>query len=191
MTNKVIHRIAAIVFICLFASGAFACEPRLYDPVEFAKADTPLKLATDGSFKNASAELMEIGHAIRDRGNMRIAQRLEYSGICGSSEALLVVDCSTAALVVLHGKPGPDSYSLGGGAFSTTIQQIQKPIGPIEVTSDVTIPQLIEIAENSDIDYYTDFVARQKQDKRKNRYDAYYGCKHFYPDSVGASMPKP
>jgi hypothetical protein len=190
MSYRLTHRIAAIVITCLFASEAFACEPRLYDPVEFAKADTPLKLATDGSFENASAQLMEIGHAVRDRGNMRIAQRLEYRGVCGPSEALLVVDCSTADLIVLHGKPGPDSFSLGG-ALSTTIQQIQKPLGPIDVTSEVTIPELIEIAKKNDIDYYTDFISRQKQEKRKNRYDAYYGCKLFYPDSVGASMPKP
>ena len=190
MFGIAIRRFFATFCLGLLGGAAFACEPPVYDAAAFAKADKPLRLLTDGSFENASADLVVLGYPVRDRGNSRIAQKLEYRGWCGPSEQLLVVDCSTADLVVLLGKPGPNSFNLGLG-LSTTIDQIQKPIGPIEITSESTIPNLIKIAQQNDIEYYTDYVARQKQDKRKNRHDAYYGCRLFYPDSAGAKMPKP
>jgi hypothetical protein len=183
--------LAALPLATLASGAALGCEP-IYssDPQEWARADTRLELRPDCSFENASFGVQESGAPVRDRGNMRIAQRLSYADGCNQTEQMLVVDCSTGDLAVFEGEPGPNPVSIGGGPF-TSIKYIQKPLGPLNVTSKTTVADLIAAAEKHGIEYFPDFVARQKKEKRKNRYDAYCGCRLYYPESVGADMAKP
>ncbi len=172
-----------IVSALTLPNVSFGCEP-------IANIDTlpdpRIEIRPDCSFINKGPGGNVEGFPVRDRGNMRIGQRIASAGFCGPSEELLFVDCSANDLVVLEGKPRTDIYeNIGGGQF-TYVEEIQKPKGPIEITGSSTVSGLIKTAESSGIGYYTDLVTRLGMDKRKNRFDPYCGCKLFYPDSAGA-----
>jgi hypothetical protein len=174
-----------VIFGLSLPSLSLGCEPP--DDL-FTAPDPRIEIRADCSFVNQDPGGSSEGFPVRDRGNMKLGQRIINSSWCGPGEELLFVDCSANELVVLQGKPRTDAYeNIGGGQF-TYVEEIQKPKGPIEITGSSTVSGLIKTAERSGIAYYTDLVTRLGRDKRKNRFDPYCGCKLFYPDSEGATQ---
>ena len=178
MRSKRQLKMAIFAFSVLaLPSMTFGCEP----PDDMLTAPDPrIEIRSDCSFVDNGPGGNIEGFPVRDRGNMRIGQRIATAYFCGRYEELLFVDCSAKELVVLQGKPNPTDL----GAYNI-VDQIQKPKGPIEITGSSTVSGLINTAEGSGIGYYTDLVARLNRDKRKNRFDPYCGCKLFYPGSAG------
>jgi hypothetical protein len=167
---------------------------------EARAAETPIEVGADCSFKDrGTARFMPnqyISHGIegspaRDRGNARIGQRVVDLGGCREVEHLLFVDCNSGEAILLEGVDDPTTDIEIAGLTSGLIKFIQPPYGPILIKSDTTVDGLVLAAKEYGLRYDTDVIAFFAAVRKRDRFDYTCGCKLYYPDSVGAEMPKP
>ncbi|MCX7299744.1 MAG: hypothetical protein NTX73_05075 [Rhodobacterales bacterium] len=177
---------AVVGLVMAWAGMAHACEgpkPPLF------WYDEPITIAADGSFTNGG-EIFGfdlVGRPVVDIGDGKIGQRLRREGLCRIQEQLLVVDCNTTEIIVVDGRVDPDhSLDLGMGR-STTIDMLYPPYGKIRLTRAITVSDLVQIARSEGYEFETDLLVAFGGGKKKNRYDPFYGCEIFYPDSAGAA----
>ena len=151
---------------------ATACEPG--DTPKFA-IDKRIMIHPDGSFENASDfdnAGFFVGASIVDLGKGRIGQKLTRSTDCFPLESLLYVECNSGEAILV------DGGELG-------IREIQYPNGPIR-PSKMSVSDVAKVAQENDYPFTVDVLGSVEKMKKKNRYDPFFGCKLFYPESKGA-----
>ncbi len=164
--------------------GAFACEGAMqpYDKQISKNDDCSFANAGEGRFGHGS------GAAVVDLGASKVGQKLSFGRDgCNIDEVLLFADCSSGEMIQIGGIRLDTDVDVAG-AYYTHIRNIQQPIGPIGLTEQTTVGQLIAISEKHDFRYTTDIDAVVNSLKRRNRYDPSCGCKLYYPDSPGAKL---
>jgi hypothetical protein len=187
-----------MLLACAGGHPAAACDPTVFTGGS-ASYDTRISVKPDCSFQDtfverygASADFTvnsRSGGPARDIGNGRIGQKIVPSEMCGPSEALLFLDCTTGETIAIRGVPSPlyEDSSLAG----SFIEFIQAPYGPIRLNAQSTVAELKETAKANDLDVIEDAPDLLAGTRKRDRYDAYCGCKLYYPDSAGAKIPKP
>ena len=154
--------------------------------------DQRAKTLPDCSFKGAGENDYYFGFAARDIGNSKIAFRMVSKDSCPYQEELVFVDCGSAEILTIDGVMDPvyvaelkaeNATALGG---DYEIKYIQKPYGPISVTSKSTANGLERTAQKAGLASARDLLDRIAEFKHRDRFDPYCGCKLFYPGSAGA-----
>ena len=168
-------------FGCAAAACTFAPRKEWYE--------VPSEVSADGSFHSAGS-LIEgelSGAAIVNLGNGKIGQRL-VAELCTTHEILLFADCDAREAILIHGVRDTRVLPHSGGHHASTIDFIQVPIGPIDVRLINKVDELAEVASEHrylhlrDLDRYVDSLEPIK------RFDPYYGCKIYYPNTAGATQ---
>lgn len=187
----------AALFALLAATQAGACDFGFYSESEARKLDGPIEVLPDCSFSDVSSYRFDVGQYLthsadggpaRDRGNGRIGQVIGSSGVCSTTERLLFVDCTSGEAVLFEGRsmpPAPGDVEIGG-FIQETAKAIQPPHGPISITKDATVSDLVAKAKANGINYDLDVKSFFGAAKKRDRYDFRCGCKLFYPGSPGA-----
>jgi hypothetical protein len=175
------------------ASHVMACDPAVYTGGS-ALLDKRISIGPDCSFQDEFVERnrgsvyftlnSRSGGPVVDVGNGLIAQKVIASEICGPSETLLFVDCTTGQSVLIYGKPEPNDEGGWNGSF---IKFIQKPYGPISITPQSEVDELINTAKTNDLGVVEDAKTFLEGKRKRDRYDFACGCKLYYPDSVAAT----
>jgi hypothetical protein len=175
------------------ASPVLACEAAV---LTRAETRIPIKVLNDGSFEGLDSrrsEKMEFnrwlgwwvdGGPVIDIGNGRIGQKITASFDCDVNETLLFVDCNAGDGIVVLGEPA--DFTIGGEY--NVISEIQKPRGPIKLTPSTEVSEVEEIARSHDFFYERDVMKRPRSMMKSQRYDPFFGCKLFYPNSEGAKQ---
>ena len=137
--------------------------------------DKRIAIHPDGSFENAgdfdNAGYF-VGAPIVDLGKGRIGQKLAQSTDCFPIESLLYVDCNSGETILVQG----DEFG---------IREIQYPNGPIRL-SKMSVSDVAKVAQANDYPFTVDVLGSVEKMKKKNRYDPFFGCNLFYPESKGA-----
>lgn len=153
-----------------------------------SKLFTFKSVAKDCSFKNAGrgASAHADGDPVVDMGNGMVRQDVTIgSDACNSHETLVVIDCPSGQGVLVDGKATLDGPVIAG-AWHTDVENILKPRGPIDLSSESTIDGLRKIAQDSGLDASTDLRAFYRKNSSMKRIDYRCGCKLYYPNSRGA-----
>lgn len=175
------------------ASHVMACDPVVHTGGS-AFHDKRISIGPDCSFQDTFVQRnrgsvyfvlnSRSGGPVVDVGNGRIAQKVTASAMCGPREALLFVDCTTGQSVLIYGKYAPDDEGGFNGSF---IKFIQKPYGPIRITPQSEVDELINTAKTNDLGVEEDAKTFLEGERKRDRYDFACGCKLYYPDSVAAT----
>ena len=189
--------------VCLGSpQSATACEGEVFKmPASTSKSELnpPIKIKSDCSFEDIAynghqqktdhAYIVGLsyfgGAAARDRGNGRIGQKIIDGKGCSSIEKLLVVDCNGGDATLIDGITPPEYRN--ANISVNLIELIQPPLGPISVTGQTTIPELVKQARDNGLTVTTDvyeFFAKRGKDK----YEYKCGCQLYYPGSLGADQ---
>ena len=176
------------------ASYAMACDPTVYS-IGSAFYDKRISIGPDCSFRdsfvvrNRGSAYFTLnsrsGGPVVDVGNGRVAQKVVASEICSPRETLLFVDCTTGQSVLIYGEPEPNVE--GGSLNGSFIKFIQKPYGPISITPQSKVDELINTAKTNDLRVVEDAKTFLEGKRKRDRYDFACGCKLYYPDSVAAT----
>ena len=176
------------IALCVAPAALCACTP--IDP-NHTVVDTPITVYSDGSFKNASADdsvTFLRGNPVRDIGGGRVGQVIETNGgSCGLFQELLFVDCTSGQAIIVNGTRPAIQPADGPELFEST-RALQPPEGPLALTAASTVAQVAALATAQGWASTTDLPARIAAMDPQNRYDPFFGCKAFYPDSTGASL---
>lgn len=198
--TSVLSHIASTTILCIGAlEPALACDLPFYEmPANTPESvlRPPIKIKSDCSFEMTGYKVYRGedgtllawddaggGDAVFDKGNGRISQRITAWEGCAADEKLLVVDCSTDEAVLIKGRRAPEDRE-NDFAYST-IENIQPPYGPIEVTGETQITSLARQARVNDIIVIPE-VSQFFETATRKQYDHSCGCKLFYPGSPGA-----
>jgi phosphosulfolactate synthase (CoM biosynthesis protein A) len=98
---------------------------------------------------------------------------------------LLFVDCTTGQSVLIYGEYEPNVK--GSSLNGSFIKFIQKPYGPISITPQSEVDELINTAKTNDLKVVEDAKTFLEGKQKRDRYDFACGCKLYYPDSVAAT----
>ncbi|WP_299986858.1 hypothetical protein [uncultured Ruegeria sp.] len=182
MRRELLEVVVAIGCLASLSTGAVACESAPQNHGFKLK-----KVLPDCSFEHSGRGKWNYfgGNAVVDIGNGRIGQRIKSGQGCSPRDALFFQDCTTGESIVIEGK-----YFNSGiaGHVPTSIDLIQKPDGPIGLTSATTVPELEQIPVEHRYSFTKDvqeFFGRTEDHKR---IDYTCGCKLYYPDSPGAKL---
>ncbi len=179
---------------CLTGNAALACSPAPANEGWKFKSVYP-----DSSFDKAGRGKWNSfrGQPVVDLGNGRIGQRLSSGDACRSQQNLFFMDCSSAEGIVIGGQlvgsetivgaDGKKVVSLPIGVHES-IELIQRPLGPIDLSEQTTVPELQSIVKNHRYRSTTslDTFFGRTVDQKKVDYTC--GCKLYYPDSPGAKL---
>lgn len=182
------------MLIGLGPAAGWACSP--LDP-ERRQEDRPISVAPDGSFVDAAEEDVWIGvtgRPVRDIGGSKVGQVLEVSEDCLVYQILLFVDCATADAILVRGLRHPEGgawWTERSGPFGWPIMQstqaLQAPDGPLALTPNTTVADILALAAQEDMDVFDDVVEFVSDIAPHNRFDPFLGCRMFYPSSRGAN----
>ncbi len=155
--------------------------------------DKPIKIFSDGSFEEAGDFYSRVytslsGNAPLDIGGGKFEQKITYSAVCTTNEAVLVVDCNSLETILIKGAFDPEAPEYHGGMPPGTARMLYPPHGEIRLTETVTIAQLIATSEAEGYQYVTDARKALFLEKKQNAYNPFTGCKVLYPDSPGATQ---
>lgn len=174
--------LAVMAVVLSTGSNALACEPA---PVH--EGQKRLRVAEDCSFKNGARNDRFLSYSAEkavDIGNGRIGQKLRFGTGCGPSERLLFMNCTTGSGVVVWGiGSGDPSYD---HVFGTSIARIQHPEGPIGLTRETDVKDVVNVAEVSGFHYLVDLKSHFSRSKYHKRIPYACGCNLYYPDTPGA-----
>jgi hypothetical protein len=148
--------------------------------------DLPLTLYSDGSFVHAETNLdysSFSGRPVRDIGGGRVGQVFQYSACEPAAQWLLFVDCTTGSAIMVAGIGGPVAEA-EGLYMSTTA--LQAPNGPLALTPATTVAEVAAVAAREGLQVETDVPAYAAARGPQNAFNPFYGCRIFYPGSVGA-----
>ena len=184
----------AMGMVLVTTSQAMACSPAMY-PIGSAFFDKRISIGPDCSFQDEFVERnrgsgyfttdSRSGGPVMDVGNGRIAQKVVASEVCSPIETLLFVDCTTGQSVLIYGEPEPNVE--GGSLNGRFIKFIQKPYGPISITPQSEVDELINTAKTNDLRVIEDAKTFLEGKRKRDRYDFACGCKLYYPDSIAAT----
>jgi hypothetical protein len=186
MTTSVIIRpallrlLSLLVLLVLGPQTALACLP----PPP-GTPDMPITLYSDGSFIHAETNIDMSsfrGRPVRDIGGGRVGQVLQYSS-CDVAQWLLFVDCTTGSAIMVAGISGPVAEA-EGLTMSTTA--LQAPNGPLALTPATTVAEVAAVAAREGLHVEADVPAYAAARGPQNAFNPFYGCRIFYPGSVGA-----
>jgi hypothetical protein len=169
--------------LLLAAPAAQACTPM---PDDMTAVDARVTVWSDGSFDGAAlADNWNglSGQPIRDIGGGRVGQAIEYRG-CGTAQWLLFADCTTGSALLVAGLDGPVAREQG---LALSTHDLQRPHGPLALTPDVTVADVLALARAEGWTVRTDVEAWAQERGPHNAIDPFMGCEIFYPGSVGAS----
>jgi len=174
----------------LLAAMTLACVPSLalacvidMPPPDWR--DPPISVRSDCSFSDAGQGYFDffVGSEARDLGNGVVHQTYSQTGQCpGTSETLVVVDCTTGEMVEILGKEYP-----AADGFGHSVKDILVPKGAIRLNARTTIAKLVATSERRGYEYWRDVTSRRDYLNPQNRPDPTCGCRLFYPDSAGGS----
>lgn len=176
---------AALPFVMTLAclpSLALACVIDVPPP---HWRDPPIAVLPDCAFSEAGQGYFDFfdGTAARDLGNGLITQTYSKTGQCpGTSETLVVVDCTTGEMIEILGKEYP-----AADGFGHSVEGILAPKGTIRLNARTTIAKLAATSERRGYDHWRDVTSRLGYLNAQNRPDPTCGCRLFYPDSAGGS----
>jgi hypothetical protein len=173
--------LAAALFLTAFMvpSASLACEPA--DPIE--TLDDPVVMGADCSFSNGGTYDQEGATEAVNVGGSVIGQKYYSGGACSNFEQLLVVDCGRGEAILIEGL---EVDAMVGGGYDRAIAPLQRPQGPIGLTSKTTISGLAQLSDANGFTYTLNVLGLSQRESRRNQYDPFCGCKLFYPDSAGA-----
>jgi hypothetical protein len=133
------------------------------------------------------------GRPVRDIGGGRVGQILEVSEDCGVYQILLFADCTSAEAILVRGLRHPEGgawWTERSGPFDWPImestQALQTPDGPLALTSDTTVADILALAAQENVDVFVDVAGFVAEIEHHNRFDPFLGCEMFYPDTLGA-----
>lgn len=190
--------ILATILACGLATPAPACEPDFTSRSKAKRADTPIELKADCSFKDVDAGHLDslwatqtmTGNPVRDRGKGRVAQVVGTSGLCSYNEVLLFVDCNANESLIISGKGTPPRDFEIAGLIENRVETIQPPYGPIKIGPQSTVSGLAKVAKKHGI-RTTSLAEYFGKPSPRESYDSNCGCKLFYPESPAAQHPFP
>ena len=188
--------ILATILACGLAAPAVACEPDFTSQSKAKRADTPIELKADCSFRDVDAGHLDsfwatqtmTGNSVRDRGNGRVAQVVGTSGLCSYEEVLLFVDCNADESLIISGKGTPPRDYEVAGLSENRVETIQPPYGPIKIGPQSTVSGLAKVAKKHGISTTSPAEYFGKPSPHES-YDPTCGCKLCYPKSRAAPQP--
>ncbi len=173
--------LGALVLLVLGPGAALACMP----PAP-GTPDLPITLYSDGSFVNAETndDMSSFeGRPARDIGGGRVGQVFQYRACEPAAQWLLYVDCTTGSAIMVAGITGPLAEA-EGLYMSTTA--LQAPHGPLALTPATTVAEVAAVAAREGLPVETDVPAYAAARGPQNAFNPFFGCRIFYPGSVGA-----
>lgn len=187
------HMLAAGLSVCLVPEAWAACQSLDYRMGE----DAPVVQGANCAFTGAGSNDVRgfyRGQPARDAGAGLVTQVLaEQDSKCGSTQALLVVDCKADEFTVFHGtrRPANDPDWDRGmpGPASGQVENILAPLGPLVLDASADLAALETAAKAALVGFHSRVEAMFRQtywQDDRNRYDLKCGCKAFYPASIGA-----
>lgn len=146
-----------------------------------------MSVGDDCSFQNGGRTKFGFysGQAVVDIGGGRIGQRLTTGDACTPREYLFFMNCGSGEGIVIVGQYDDREPGIVGMS-SYSIDLIQKPIGPIGLTSRSTVQELGEIAVSNHYQYTVDLSEFFSRSESRKRIDYSCGCNLYYPDTPGA-----
>ena len=184
----------AVIALALLAAGLASEAAAVCAPLPTAsRFDTPVKQGPDCAFEGAAENDVNGFYGGRppvDIGGGLVGQRLvqDRTG-CDNIETLLVVDCTTGRLAAFSGTSEPVLKPTGEviiGPVGTYTANLQPPKGPLRLNASARIDELIDTARKYRIGLRTSEPELWLGTRSRNRFDAFCGCKRFYPESPGA-----
>jgi hypothetical protein len=173
--------LCALVLLVLGPGAVFACMPP--GP---GVTDLPITLYSDGSFVNAETnkDMSSFeGRPARDIGGGRVGQVFQYRACEPSAQWLLFVDCTTGSAVMVAGITGPIAEE--DRVYMST-RALQAPYGPLALTPSTTVAEVASVAAREGWTVRTDVPAYAAERGPQNAFNPFFGCRIFYPGSVGA-----
>ena len=170
----------SLLAVCLlfYADIAAACSPASqgWDRRIRVRADCSFTRAGEGEFG-----LGEGSPAI-DLGNDLVAQAVRFGSGCSFSETLHLIDCAEQNQLSLHGQnpvdPGEPAIA---GSFTTSVEKILMPEGPIDLYAITSLEGAREMAREHNVTVSDDALEQIQRLSGRNRYDLFCGCERFYP----------
>jgi hypothetical protein len=148
--------------------------------------DLPVTLYSDGSFTHAETPedfSSFSGRPVRDIGGGRVGQVLQYSA-CDTAQWLLFVDCTTGSAIMVAGIYDEEEAARGIPMSTTALQATQG--GPLGLTAATTVADIQALALRERLTVETDVLGYAAERGPQNAFNPFYGCRIFYPGSVGA-----
>ncbi|MBV1865407.1 MAG: hypothetical protein KUG74_13390 [Rhodobacteraceae bacterium] len=166
----------AVLATGLLGNSAYACS------IMTPEKNLRVKQARDCSFINAGPNDFSSGARAVDAGNNKVTQIVTY--LFGS--AIVVTDCQTGEGITVHGKADAAEPRTTCPA-STVIEPYLASNGGLRLNSANPLIDFVMAARRMKlpVDLSGDAIVRRF--KAKDKYDAFCGCKLFYPNSVGAN----
>lgn len=182
-------QLLSIVFAAAASvSIASACEAPLYDPEWGGK---PVRVGENCAFdRGGPYDGGDItGNAIQAFGAQLTVQVITNHYACNPGDALLVVDCADARLILISSVPHPRDAEYVVTAPPTPLKNIMRPRGEIRLTRKTSLDRLERTARRMKYPYTKDpsgtYFAGIETSKG---FDPFCGCKLYYPGSAGASQ---
>jgi hypothetical protein len=180
--------VSALLFMIVAIAGspAKACEVLSTDGFK------PATTGPDGSYFAQSEHSFVEGRPVTDIGNGRVGQRLRMAQDCVETEQLVFADCSTGEIVVIDGTISPEQTRMQRDApptiffFDTSVRYLQPPYGPIGLTPTSSVRAIASEADGAGFKNSFSSEAAFAGYEIREAFDPFFGCKVFYPDSVGA-----
>ncbi|MEM8850577.1 MAG: hypothetical protein AAGE03_11150 [Pseudomonadota bacterium] len=198
------------LFFGLIGGTAAACVLLPAPPKYFVK---PVQTFVDGAFEVEieGGRSYVLGEPVRAVGNGLITQVVRYGIPCPPMpEFLLIVDCKSTEVLRINGVyprearremakalqaareihgPGAVSFATPSDPWaSLSVRNLFPPEGPLSITQDTEISMLRAAAEEEGFEVEADLLGRISEMKPSQRYDPFFGCRIFYPESRGATL---
>ncbi|MEP3948518.1 hypothetical protein [Ascidiaceihabitans sp.] len=133
------------------------------------------------SFYYAGANDMGAGKDAVDQGNGLVSQELSFFFASG----MAVVDCTSATSAIVWAKNPPQDEQTSCGE-TLPISAHLPPTGALDVSGIGSVAGLVQFAATNGFRTTADANDLNKNQRRKDRFDAFCGCKLHYPESAGA-----
>jgi hypothetical protein len=177
----------AVFLLMGWAQSAMACSMsnRLID------INWRIAYANDGSFKNGGEYDEVNGKAVFDLQGGRFGQVIGRSGPCQYFESLLLADCNAVKITVVDYFPGipRDEPVILQGGF--TVDDLLPPNGLLANVSDKTIPEMRRYLIQNGAGDANGILNANTEEKPRDRFNPFQGCKVLYPESPGATYEWP